>query len=283
MVSIEDIKKIIDAMEPIPIKEYVFDGYGTFDEEFEIELKYDIQEIKKENEDKLVYDFEVINKQQNDIYNNTNQKITELLKKMPEIISVSSISKVYYTIYTYKYVDNLVEYDNILEIYNKECEINSFNMSEKTKRNYQKRIEEYAERYKITKKIIVLENPVNICIDLDLTNNEICMYNYKSADIHKNIMINMTYVDIDVQKYTSDINITYSLLHIIYLKKIINLHIIEEYIKHFANSYDYYQNKKFTKNELHILYYNIKNIIDLIKKSPVKYSLHSDMPNMFNN
>jgi hypothetical protein len=262
-------------MEPIPIKEYVFDGYGTFDEEFEMDLKYDIQEIKKENEDEFVYDFEVINKQQNDIYKKTNQKIIELLRKLPEIISVSEISKVYYTVYTYKYVDNLVEYDNILEIYNKECEINKFNMSEQTKRNYQKRIEEYVERYKITKKIIVLENPVNICIDLDLTNNEICMYDCKSADIHKNIMINMTYVDIDVQKYVSDVNITYSLLYIIYLKKFINLQCIEEFIKYFTNLYDYHQNKKFTKNELHVLYYNIKNIIDIIKKNPVKYSLHS--------
>jgi len=279
MTSFEDIEKMIDDMEPIPLKEYLVDDYGTFDEDFETDLKYDILEIQKENDDELLNDFEAIEQEQNNIHKNNIFK--DFITNLPEIISVNQISEVNYTVYSYDYIDNLIEYYNILKIYSKEFDkkfdSNGLNMSKQTKRNFLRRMDEYLDKYKIKKKIILLESPVDICIELDLTNNEIYIYHYKSDDINKNIMIYMTYVNIDVQKYVSDINITYELLNIIYFKKIVNLknlHIIEEIIKYFSNSHDYYENKKFTKNELYFIYCNFKNIINAIKQNPVKYSLH---------
>ena len=279
MTSFEDIEKMIDAMEPIPLKEYLVDDYGTFDKDFETDLIYDIQEIQKENDDALLYEFEVFEQEQeqNDIHKTNTFR--DFITNLPEIISVNQISEINYTVYTYEYIDNLIEYYNILKIYSNEFErLNRLKMSEQSKKNFLRRMNEYLDKCKIKKQIIVLESPIDICIELDLTNNEICTYHYKSDDINKNIMIYMTYVNINIQKYVLDINITYTLLHIIYFRKIVNcvnLHIIEEIIKYFSNSHDYYENKKFTKKELYLIYCNMKNIINVIKRNPVKYSLHT--------
>jgi hypothetical protein len=139
-------------------------------------------------------------------------------------------------------------------------------MSEQTKKNFYKRIAEYLDRYIIKKKIFVIEHPVNLCIELDMTNNEIMLYNCKSNEMHEKMREKMLYIDVKFSNYLSDINITYILLHIILFKNVINLQIIEEILWYYANNNEYQNEKIFTKTQIHYLVCNFTTIIKYIKR-----------------
>jgi hypothetical protein len=247
-------------------------------EEFELQLACDIDKIQNKLEiqqiyDSLLEDFELIDKK----LKNKNDIKLEYLKKiysnLPELLSVKDIAKVYYTIYTFEYIDDFNRYGNVFEMYNKECYLNTLNMSEQTRSNFNKRISEYLDKYKIKKKIFVLESPVDLCFELDMTNNEVSVYHYKSNDMHKNMMILMQYIEVNVKNYVSEINITYSLLHVIWFKKMKTLDIIEEIIAFYTSNPAYQEGKIFAKKHIQILINNFSAIIKQLKHMPIKYKL----------
>jgi len=288
MSSFEDIEVSIANMDPIPLEPGVkFDKSieqksRIINEEFEKQLKCDIDEIQKEYEvdvkihqmcNDINHDFALIDQQIKYRNELKLQYIKQFFDNLPEFISVKQLAKIYYTVYTYEYIDNLIEYDNILRMYHKECEINRLHMSEQTKRNFQKRVEEYLDRCKIKKKILVLESPVDLCIELDMTNNEISLYYYKSYEMHNKMMLQMQYIDVNVKNYVSNIHITYSLIHIIWFKNMTTLDIIEQTIDFYSSNTEYQDGKKFEKKHIQWLINNFSIIIKQLKQIYIRYKL----------
>lgn len=285
MADFEDIQKMINSIEPIVLTNYVIDEHGIFDEEFEKNLKNDIKQIDKEQAyydkqqdiyDEILNDIKLIDQKKRDDEAKGKQELLTFIKNLPNYIPVNKIAKVSYTVYSYEYIDNLVEYDNILKMYYKECTVNSLNMSEYARRNYQKRIDEYLETFKIKKQFIIFEKPINICVEVNLTNNEICMYSCNSIDAHKLIMSKIFYIDFDIKYYSLDMNITYGILYNVYYKKFININFIEQILRYFSNpiSSEYYKHKVFTRLEIYYLIYNFHSIINAIKKQNIMHKLN---------
>lgn len=280
MSSLEDIQIMIDKMDPIPlVMDHEHNEAEIFSKEFEEQLKYDFEQINKEYNEVfemknkcinfmkgLLQDFAMVDETVKYRKQLNSQYFMQFLSNLPEILSVKKIAKVNYTVYSFEYIDNLIDYYNLEHLYSKECALNTLNMSEQTKKNFYKRIGDYMDRYIIKKKVFVIENPIDLYIELDMTNNEIIIGYCKSSEMHEKMREKMLYVDVDVKIYVSDINITYTILHMIWFKNVINMQIIEQILLYYANNTEYQNGKIFTKKQVHYLVCNFTNIIKYIRQ-----------------